>query len=156
MTGRNPIDQAAARAAFDRAAAGGQEAFGDFFLARLLGFGITHPDAACEVTFAIHDFMFNPQGTLHGGIMTTALDVSMGHLLNRLAGPGATLEFKVQFFAPVRSGFVTCRAEMLRRGRSVCFLRSEARNEAGESVAFATSTWSLIRPAAPPTSGERP
>jgi acyl-CoA thioesterase len=128
-TGRGPIDQTAARIAFERAASGGQEAFGDFFLARLLGFEISYPDEACEVKFAVHDFMFNPQGTLHGGTMTTALDVSMGHLLNRLAGPGATLEFKIQFFAPVRIGFVTCRAEMLRRGRSV---------------------WSLIRPPAKP------
>jgi len=31
------IDQAKARAAFERAAAGAQEAFGDFFLARLCG-----------------------------------------------------------------------------------------------------------------------
>ena len=150
MTTRDPIDQTAARAAFERAAAGTHEAFGNFFIARLLGFEISYSDVACEVRFAVHDFMFNPQGTLHGGIMTTALDVSMGHLLNRLAGPGATLEFKVQFFAPVRTGHVTCRAEFLRRGRSVCFLRSEARNDAGEIVAFATSTWSLIRPAAPP------
>jgi uncharacterized protein (TIGR00369 family) len=147
VTTRGPIDQDAARKAFERAAASPQEEFGDFFLARLLGFEITHVDETCEVKFAVHDFMFNPQGTLHGGMMTTALDVSMGHLLNRLAGPGATLEFKVQFLAPVRTGHVTCRAEILRRGRSVCFLRSEARNDAGESVAFATSTWSMIRPA---------
>jgi uncharacterized protein (TIGR00369 family) len=147
MSTRGPIDQAAARAAFERAAGGAQETFGDFFIARLLGLDITYPDGACEVKFAVHDFMHNPQGTLHGGMMTTALDVSMGHLLKQAVGPGATLEFKVQFFAPVRTGFVTCRAEVQRRGRSICFMRSEARTEAGESVAFATSTWSLIRSA---------
>ena len=148
--GRTPVDGEAAAAAFGRAMAGQQETFGDFFLTRLLGLDITYDGEACEVKFAVHDFMFNPQGTLHGGMLTTALDVSMGHLLNRMAGPGATLEFKVQFFAAVRGGFVTCRAEMLRRGRSICFLQSTARNEAGESVALATSTWSLIRPASKP------
>ncbi|GGC49416.1 hypothetical protein GCM10011504_29830 [Siccirubricoccus deserti] len=35
------IDQAKARAAFERAAAGTQEVFGDFFLTRFLGFDIT-------------------------------------------------------------------------------------------------------------------
>ena len=146
MTTRAPIDRAAAQAAFDRAIAVPQEEFGNFFIARLLGFEISHPDAACEVKFTVKDFMYNPQGTLHGGMLTTALDVSMGHLLHRAVGPGATLEFKVQFLAAIRTGAVTCRAQILRQGRSICFLRSEAFNEAGESVAFATSTWSLIRP----------
>ena len=46
------IDRAKARAAFERAAAGGREAFGDFFLARLLGLEITYPGDACEVCAA--------------------------------------------------------------------------------------------------------
>jgi acyl-CoA thioesterase len=146
MPSRPPIDLAAAQEAFDRAIAVPEEEFGNFFLARLLGFEIDFPDAACEVKFTVHDFMYNPQGTLHGGMLTTALDVSMGHLLHRTVGPGATLEFKVQFLAAVRTGAVTCRAQILRQGRSICFLRSEAFNAEGEAVAFATSTWSLIRP----------
>jgi uncharacterized protein (TIGR00369 family) len=146
MTSRPPIDRTAAQAAFDRAIAEPQEEFGNFFLARLLGFEIAYPHATCEVKFTVQDFMYNPQGTLHGGMLTTALDVSMGHLLRRAAGPGATLEFKVQFLAAMRTGVVTCRAQILRQGKSICFLRSEAFNEAGEAIAFATSTWSLIRP----------
>lgn len=50
-TDRGPIDLVSAQAAFDRAAAGQQQAFGDFFLARLFGFEITHPEGMCEVRF---------------------------------------------------------------------------------------------------------
>ena len=140
------IDPAKARAAFERAAAGTREGFGDFFLARLLGLEISYPGEACEVAFEAADFLSNPQGTLHGGVLATALDIAMGHLINRQAGPGTTLEMKVQYLAPVRGGRVVCRGEALRRGG---FLRAEARDAEGTLVAFATSTWRLLRKTAP-------
>jgi uncharacterized protein (TIGR00369 family) len=142
------VDRTKARAAFERAAAGEREAFGDFFLARLLGLEITYPGEACEVSFDAADFLFNPQGTLHGGILATALDIAMGHLIHAQAGPGTTLEMKIQYLAPVRGGRVVCRGEALRRG-GTWFLRAEARDPQGALVAFATSTWRLLRKPAP-------
>jgi acyl-coenzyme A thioesterase PaaI-like protein len=41
---------------------------------------------------------------LHGGVLATALDISMGHLLNHAVGAGSTLEMKVQYFSPARFG----------------------------------------------------
>lgn len=151
------VDLPAAHAAFERAAGGTQEAFGDFFLARFLGLEITYPGDACEVAFEAYDFLFNPQGTLHGGVLATALDIAMGHLIHRHAGAGTTLEMKVQFLAPVRGGRVTCRGEAMRRG-GTCFLRAEARDASGQLVAFASSTWKLLKTAkqaAPPQETSR-
>lgn len=138
------IDLDRVRAAFDRAAAGEREAFGDFFLARFLGLEITYPGDACEVAFDAEDHLLNPQGTLHGGVLATALDIAMGHLIHRHAGPGTTLEMKVQFLSPARDGRVTCRGEALRRG-GTWFLRAEARTEARALLAYATSTWKLLK-----------
>ena len=143
------LDQAKALAAFQRAAAGTQEVFGNFFLARLLGLEITYPGDGCEVAFDVADFMFNPQGSLHGGILATALDIAMGHLINSHGTPGTTLEMKIQYLAAVRHGRVTCRGEALRRG-GTWFLRAEARDAEGTLVAFATSTWKLLKRHAPP------
>ncbi|WP_207538820.1 PaaI family thioesterase [Sabulicella rubraurantiaca] len=140
------VDLNQARTAFDRAAVGKGEAFGDFFLSRFLGLQITYPSDACEVAFEAQDHLFNPQGTLHGGVLATALDIAMGHLIHRHAGAGTTLEMKVQFLAPVRGGRVTCRGEALRRG-GTWFLRAEARDDAGQLVAYATSTWKLLKTA---------
>jgi uncharacterized protein (TIGR00369 family) len=142
------VDREKARTAFERATAGTREGFGDFFLARLLGLEISYPGEACEVTFDAADFLFNPQGTLHGGILATTLDIAMGHLINNQAGPGSTLEMKVQYLAPVRGGRVVCRGEALRRG-GTWFLRAEARDAEGALIAFATSTWRLLRKPAP-------
>jgi uncharacterized protein (TIGR00369 family) len=139
------VDAARARAAFDHALAEHSQEFGNFFLAKLYGFAITFPENECEVAFAPLDFMFNPQGWLHGGVLSTAMDVSMGHLLDRTTGPGMTLEFKVQFLAPLRDGTVRCRGRILRLGKSLAFMTSEARGPDGQVAAFATATWKLLR-----------
>jgi uncharacterized protein (TIGR00369 family) len=138
------VDAARAREAFDRALAEHSQEFGKFFLAKLYGFEITFPENECEVAFEALDFMFNPQGTLHGGVIATALDVSMGHLLRRNAGPGTTLEFKVQFLSAIRGGRVRCRGRILRLGKSLAFLTSEARDADDQVTAFATATWKLL------------
>lgn len=143
------IDVDAARAAFEHALTHHEQAFGQFFLVKLLGFDITFPDDACRVAFAVRDFMYNPQGSLHGGIVALAMDVSMGHLLNHLKGPGATLEMKVQYMRAIREGTVTATGRVLRRGKEIAFLESRLTDERGELAAMATSTWRTT-PAGPP------
>jgi acyl-coenzyme A thioesterase 13 len=129
---------------FARALADPRHQFGSFCLSRLLGMDVGYADETCTVSFTVHPFMFNPQGSLHGGVLATALDISMGHLLHHHAGAGATLEIKVQYFAPVRAGGVECRAGFLKRGRKLFFLESRAIAEGGEVIAHATSTWKLL------------
>ncbi len=59
----------------------------------------------------------NPQGTLHGGIIATVMDISMGHLLHKTVGIGATIEMKIQYLRPVREGKVTCEGRFIKKGR---------------------------------------
>lgn len=138
------MDNSQAQAIFEAAAAEGRHEFGSFFLSRLFGMTVTYEAEACLVAFDVKPFMFNPQGSLHGGVLATALDISMGHLLKQHFGAGATLEMKVQYFAPVRSGLVTCRAAFLKKGRKTFFVQSSAHDSAGDSIAHATSTWKLL------------
>jgi uncharacterized protein (TIGR00369 family) len=93
------------------------------------------------VSFEAIPPLFNPQGTLHGGVLATAMDISMGHLLQRQAAAGATLEMKVQYLGSVAGGRVHCHATFLRQGRKTSFLQSHARRADGELVAHATATW---------------
>jgi uncharacterized protein (TIGR00369 family) len=143
------MDETAARSAFDEALATQENKFEKFFLARLFGLEFAYVGDALEVSFDLKDFMFNPQGGLHGGVIAFVMDISMGHLLNHCSGPGSTLEMKIQYLKPARSGRLTCTGRFLRHGRSVSFLRSDLVDDQGELVAFATSTWkSLKAPAA--------
>ncbi len=136
-----PVTADQAKSLFDRALSSPNQRFGDFFLARLLGLEVTYEDDCCIVTFDACQPLFNPQGSLHGGVLATAMDISMGHLLHHTAAAGATLELKVQYLKPVTAGVVRCVASFLRKGRSVSFLQSLATNAAGEPVAHATATW---------------
>ncbi len=126
-----------------------REEFGSFFLLRLLGMEVSYGEQTCTVRFEAGPALFNPQGTLHGGILATALDISMGHLLNHVSGPGATLEMKVQYLDAVKMGTVRCEASFLRRGRGISFLQATAFRDDGQAVAQATSTWKLLKRPSP-------
>ena len=151
MTRKTRIDETAARAAFEQALASHEQDFGKFFLARLFGLELSYTGETCRIDFDLKDFMFNPQGGLHGGISAFVLDISMGHLLHRSSGAGTTLEMKVQYLKAARSGRLNCTARFIRHGRSISFLRSELVDEQGELIAYATSTWKSLKSAAPAT-----
>ncbi len=149
MTRKKRIDETAARAAFEQALASHEQDFGRFFLARLFGLELSYTGETCRIDFDLKDFMFNPQGGLHGGISAFVLDISMGHLLHRSSGAGTTLEMKVQYLKAARAGRLTCTARFIRQGRSISFLRSELVDEQGELIAYATSTWKSLKSQAP-------
>jgi uncharacterized protein (TIGR00369 family) len=138
------MQEAEARNLVEMAMGDGRQEFGSFFLSRLFGMTVSYEPDTCIVMLDVKPFMYNPQGSLHGGVLATALDISMGHLLKHQFGAGATLEMKVQYFAPVRSGPVTCRASFLKKGRKTFFLQSSAYDGSGESIAHATSTWKQL------------
>ena len=70
--------------------------------------------------------MFNPQGSLHGGVAAFVLDVGMGHLLRHdLGAPGTTMRNEDAVSrADTRCRNARCEARYLHKGRSVCFLEA--------------------------------
>jgi uncharacterized protein (TIGR00369 family) len=139
------MDEAVARSAFDDALATHRPEFEQFFLSRLLGLRFTYPHRTCVIEFVAQEFMFNPQGTLHGGVIATVMDISMGHLLKHVDGPGTTLEMKTQCVKAARSGRLRCTGEFTHHGRGVSYLRSTLVDQHGDLLAFATSTWKRLK-----------
>ncbi len=135
------IDANVARSAFDAAIESHAQQPERFFLARLLGLEFSYEPGQCVVAFEARDFMCNPRGTLHGGVLCLALDVSMGHLMLHEGVGGVTLELKTQFVRAAASGRLRCEASIIRRTRHVWFMESRCTDSAGELVAVATSTW---------------
>jgi acyl-CoA thioesterase len=138
------MDEDAARAAFEIALKTHSPGFGTFFLARLLGLDISYGEDTCSVKMPVQDFMYNPQGSLHGGIIGTVLDISMGHLLVHAIGVGMTLEMRTQFLRPARTGTVLATSRFLKKGKSINFLESRMVDADGKDMAVATSTWQLL------------
>jgi uncharacterized protein (TIGR00369 family) len=144
------VDEALARQAFDLAIQSHKPDFGTFFLARLLALDISYRDEKCIIQFPVQDFLFNPQGSLHGGVLATIMDISMGHLIHHAYGRGgATIEMKVQYMRPVKTGPAVCVGGFLKRGKNLAFLESRLEDASGALAAIATSTWKCS-PAPPP------
>jgi acyl-coenzyme A thioesterase PaaI-like protein len=75
------MDEAQVRELIVAAIGDGHHEFGSFFLSRFFGMAVSYEADACIVSLDVKPYMFNPQGSLHGGVLATALDISMGHLL---------------------------------------------------------------------------
>ncbi|MDS0475768.1 PaaI family thioesterase [Natrinema sp. 1APR25-10V2] len=94
------------------------------------------------------DELLNPNGVLHGGVLYTMADTGMGAALAAMLEEDeqcATIEIKINYLEPVRTGRVTCDTNVLRKGGSVAYLESDISHD-GETVARATGTFSVFSP----------
>lgn len=139
------MDEHAARERFETALREHEPVFEKFFLARFFGMEVFYDDAAqtCTVRLPYDETMKNPQGSLHGGVIATALDISMGHLCNRYLRTGVTLEMKTQYLRPV-TGPSRCEGRFMKKGRRVVFTESTLFDEEDKPCASATATWLLL------------
>jgi uncharacterized protein (TIGR00369 family) len=139
---RDGLDADAVRARVEHAIATSEPAFGTFFLARLLGLTIEYDDAKQQtlVRLPYADFLCNPQGSVHGGILATVIDISMGHLCHRYLSTAVTIEMQTRFFRPITGG---CRAEgrLIRPGRRIVHLESRLYDDDDRLAALGTGSW---------------
>ena len=103
----------------------------DIPLHRFLSVTLLDPhDASAGIAFPVDLPAQNQAGVLHGGVVTTLLDVaSYLALAPDLADDehAVTHDLSVQLLRPVPAGSrVEVRGTVLRRGRAVAFLRAEA------------------------------
>jgi uncharacterized protein (TIGR00369 family) len=138
------MDEKIARDMFENAFGTYRQEFGSFFIVKMMGLEISYPDDFCLVEFPAANFLFNPQGSYHGGMLATVMDISMGHLIKHKTGiAGATLEMKNQYLRPLTKGPAQCEGRFIRQGRSISFLESRVWDGGGKLTAHATSTWKM-------------
>ena len=132
----DPVERARA------AAADPESRFGNFFLSRFLGLEISYDDEAqtCQVVLPYAPFLCNPQGSVHGGIIATAMDISMGHLCHRFLSTAVTIEMQLRFFRPL-VGTGRIEGRLLKPGRRVVHLESRLYDDQNRPAAFASASW---------------
>ena len=93
----------------------------------------------------------NPNGVMHGGVITTMMDSALGAALSALRGeaarrdPHATVEMNASFLSGARPGDrIVVEARVLRLGRRVAFGEAEARRDDGEVVAKGRMTFVIL------------
>jgi len=129
---------------FKRANSSELQVFGSFFLSRMMGLEIEVKPDLCIVTFQSEPTFFNPQGTLHGGIISTIMDISMGHLLEKEQTNGTTIELNVNFLLPIKNEKIICEGSYIKKGRSISVMQSNLYREDKKLAAHATSTWKIF------------
>jgi uncharacterized protein (TIGR00369 family) len=91
----------------------------------------------------------NPQGTVHGGVLSTLLDSAMTCAVHAALPVGAactTLELKVNFVRPVplRGGLLTCAGTVVHQGRKVATTEGRIVDANGKLIAHGTSTCMIL------------
>jgi uncharacterized protein (TIGR00369 family) len=96
----------------------------------------------------------NPMGTLHGGVYCDLADAAMGYAYAATLGEGesfTTVELKINFFRPVRTGTPTAEARVVRAGTNLGYVECDVTDGTGELVARAASTCMKLRADRPTT-----
>lgn len=129
---------AAAQFAADTA----ESEFGRYFLIQFLGLSLDYSDEekSCTVRLPFAKHLCNAGGGVHGGILTTVLDISMGHTCNQYLTAGSTIDMSVRFMRPVRTDSV-CTGRILHGGRRIVQLESRLYDDSGRLAALATGSW---------------
>jgi acyl-CoA thioesterase len=89
---------------------------------------------------------FNSNGVVHGGVLFTLADTGMGAALLSTLSPiesCATIEVKINYFRPVVEGPLSCRTEIVHRGRRTASLESTLLSD-GKTVAKASGTFAIF------------
>lgn len=92
----------------------------------------------------------NPLGMMHGGVVTTMMDSSLGAALWALRGeearrlPHATVEMNASFLSGARLGDrIVVEGRVIRKGKGVAFGEAEARRNGEDLIAKGRLTFAI-------------
>lgn len=90
----------------------------------------------------------NPMGTLHGGVLCDLTDAAMGMAFASTLSPEesfTTVSLTINFFRPVWKSLLRAEAQVKSRGKTIGYIECEVTDDAGKSVAKASSTCFVLR-----------
>jgi acyl-CoA thioesterase len=127
-----------------------RQRFNHFGYAQLLGMQIeTAQEGIGTVRIHVDPRLMHPQQVVHGGVIFTLADTAMSTALMSVIPPYtrfSTIEAKINFMRPVRSGELMAEGHIVHRGRSTAVLEATVYNIDGEerqAVARALGTFNI-------------
>ncbi|WP_174731291.1 hotdog fold thioesterase [Mesobacillus harenae] len=112
-----------------------------------IGFEIVEfADDRVKVKLAIRDYLLNVNGTLHGGVHATMLDLISGMLLRSVTKQRvATTSLTTQYLAAVKQGEVFAEATIIQQGYKLAFVDSKIIDSENKLIAKGTGTFKIQR-----------
>ncbi|HVL88908.1 MAG TPA: PaaI family thioesterase [Actinomycetota bacterium] len=123
-------------------------------IASVLGFdGFEVEDGRVTFTIPVHEFHYNPIGTVHGGVLATLADSAMTCAVQTTLPVGrgiTTLDLSIRFLRPVTAdtGRLVCVGEAIHVGRRIGTAEARITDPQGRLVAHATTTCMVLEGAA--------
>ncbi|HSL52301.1 MAG TPA: PaaI family thioesterase [Candidatus Deferrimicrobiaceae bacterium] len=118
-------------------------------IADLIGFTLTEIEPGrAVVAFDAGPRHANPMGTLHGGVLCDVADAAMGMAYAASLDEGetfTTLELKINFLKPVRTGRLIATGRLVKGGRTVGLVECDVVDDKDRLVARASSTCMTLR-----------
>lgn len=112
---------------------------------RLIGMKIRREDKEISVEIQVEEKHLQALGMVHGGAIASILDSAIGLNINKeLINEGKlaiTSQLNVHYLKPVSKGKIIARAKPLFIGSKVAVGYGELKDENGDTVAVATSTF---------------
>jgi len=106
------------------------------------------PEGGVVWEYVVDPAHYNPYDMLHGGVVMTLLDTAMGHAVATLVHPDGRFNVAAQmstnFLAPVKSGTLRARAQVVKVGKRLAVVEARATDDAGTLIAMATATHSIL------------
>ena len=96
--------------------------------------------------------LMNPHKVVHGAVLYALADTGMGAALYPTLAEGemcATIEIKMNYFAPVFGGEIHCQTRLVHRGKKVAHLESELTSD-GKLVGKASGNYAVFKPSRHP------
>ncbi len=116
---------------------------------RLLGMEVMEiNERESRIQMPFKEQLTHPYGIVHGGAIASLADSAVAMALITLVEPKdriATIEFKINFFAPIRRGKLTAHAKIIHKGSRTAVGDVEVVNEEGKLVAKVIATYIIER-----------
>jgi uncharacterized protein (TIGR00369 family) len=108
---------------------------------------ISVADGVSELELVLRPHHFNPQGIVHGGIITALADTAIGLALRSKLRPGLThrtAQLNVHFLAKGEGGKLLGRGRAIRLGHRMGYGESDVLDAGGQLLARASGTFIVL------------
>ena len=126
----------------------GDDNVSGFPLGEFIGMEIERPRPGHAVArTSSRDTHHNPHGFVHGAVVFTLIDTSMGAAVMSMLPEGqrcSTIECQVRFLRPVVNDDLVCETNVIKPGRRVFHLESRVSTADGKIVATGTGSFAVI------------
>ncbi|MDD4861684.1 MAG: PaaI family thioesterase, partial [Smithellaceae bacterium] len=115
---------------------------------KLLGVTIEKLEhGCCQSQLKIKDSFLNVHNTVHGGVIYSMVDISMGvavYSTLKKDDETVTVEIKINYLKPAKTKSLFCEARVIQKGKNIVVLEAEVRSESN-LIAKAQGTFSIFK-----------